>query len=153
MLRDANDPLDTDAELFTGHVDLSFDGTYDRSADIYITQDEPLPFNLLGIGIFGQNVFPNEAVTTEQASENVYIPMTKDKRALSMLVNMNNSIQGDYGVSEDDLFGIDDDNEDLFTGTKDLPMNGGYDKTIDVYIEQDQPLPMNVIGLGVRVGG
>ena len=51
VLRSSNDPLDTDSALFTGHVDLPFDGTYDRSADIYITQDEPFPFKLLGLGV------------------------------------------------------------------------------------------------------
>ncbi len=51
VLRDANDPLDTDAELFSGHVDLPFDGTLDRSADIYIQQTLPLPYKLLGIGV------------------------------------------------------------------------------------------------------
>ena len=66
---------------------------------------------------------------------------------------MNNSIQGKYGVDEDNTFAIDDDNEELFTGHEDLPMDGSYNKTIDVYVEQDQPLPMTVIGLGVRVGG
>ena len=41
----------------------------------------------------------------------------------------------------------------MFTGHKDLPMNGGYDKTVDVYVEQDEPLPMRVLGMGVRIGG
>ncbi len=51
VLRASGDPLDTDGALFTGHVDLPFDGTLDRSADIYITQDEPLPMKLLGLGV------------------------------------------------------------------------------------------------------
>ncbi len=51
VLRASGDPLDTDSDLFTGHVDLPFDGTYDRSADIYITQTLPLPMKLLGIGV------------------------------------------------------------------------------------------------------
>ena len=51
VLRDSDDPLDTDAALFSGHTDLPFDGTYNRSADIYIRQTFPLPFNLLGIGV------------------------------------------------------------------------------------------------------
>ncbi len=51
VLRSSGDPLDTDSALFTGHVELPMDGTLDRSADIYITQDEPLPMKLLGIGI------------------------------------------------------------------------------------------------------
>lgn len=52
VLRDANDPLDTDSALFSGTVELPFDGVLDRSGDIYITQNEPLPMNLLGIGIY-----------------------------------------------------------------------------------------------------
>ena len=52
VLRDANDPLDTDAVLYSGTVELPFDGLYDRSGDIHITQDEPLPMKLLGLGIY-----------------------------------------------------------------------------------------------------
>ncbi len=51
VLRDANDPLDTDSALFTGTVDLPFDGEYARNADIYIRQTFPLPMKLLGIGV------------------------------------------------------------------------------------------------------
>ncbi len=51
VLRSSGDSLDTDSALFTGHVELPFDGTLDRSGDIYVTQDEPLPMKLLGIGI------------------------------------------------------------------------------------------------------
>ncbi len=52
VLRDANDPLDTDSALFSGTVELPFDGVLDRKGDIYVQQDEPLPFNILGLGIY-----------------------------------------------------------------------------------------------------
>jgi len=51
VLRDLNDPLDTDSDLFSGHVELPYDGTYDRSGDMYIKQIYPLPYHLLGMGV------------------------------------------------------------------------------------------------------
>ncbi len=153
VLKDSGDPLDPDSDLFTGHVDLPFDGEYARNADIYITQDEPLPMNLLGIGVLGENIDKAEPVGVPSVANRAIIPSTDNKRALSIILNMNNSIKGDYGVDEDNTFSIDDDNEDLFTGHKELAMDDGYEKFIDVYVEQDQPLPMTVIGLGVNIGG
>jgi len=50
-LRDANDPMDRDGDLHTGYIDLPFKGEYDRQADIWITQDIPLPLTLLGVGV------------------------------------------------------------------------------------------------------
>ena len=50
-LRDSNDPMDRDGDLKTGYVELPFKGEYDRQADIWITQDIPLPMNVLGIGV------------------------------------------------------------------------------------------------------
>ncbi len=52
VLRASGDPLDTTGSGFhTGHVDLPYDGTYDRSGNIWFTQDEPFPMQLLGIGV------------------------------------------------------------------------------------------------------
>ncbi len=153
VLKASGDPLDTDGDLHTGYIELPFDGSYNRQGDIWITQDIPLGMNLLGLGVRGQAIINEEAIEQETAAPRGVIPATDRKRALSMVLNMNNSIQGEYGVDEDNVFGIDDDNEDLFTGHKDLVFDDGYDYNVDVYVQQDQPLPMRVIGMGVRVGG
>ena len=50
-LRDSNDPMDRDGDLKSGYIELPFKGRYDRHGDIWITQDVPLPMNLLGIGV------------------------------------------------------------------------------------------------------
>ena len=155
VLKDTNDPLDADSALFSGTVELPFDGAYDRSGDIYVTQALPLPMKLLGLGVYlsEEAISGGGRVPYNGINRNPSIPLTDDKRALEIILNMNNTIKGDYGFDEDNLHDIDDSNEDLFTGTKDLPMDGGYDKTVDVYIEQNDPLPMRVLGMGVKIGG
>jgi hypothetical protein len=50
-LRTTGDPMDRDAALHSGYVELPFKGLYDRSGDIWITQDIPLPMTLRGLGI------------------------------------------------------------------------------------------------------
>jgi hypothetical protein len=50
-LRATGDPMDRDAALHSGYVELPFKGLYDRSGDIWITQDIPLPMTLRGLGI------------------------------------------------------------------------------------------------------
>lgn len=51
VLRSSGDPMDTDGVLNTGHIELPFNGTYQRNADIWIRQTEPFPLKLLGIGV------------------------------------------------------------------------------------------------------
>ncbi len=51
VLLDSGDPLDTDGALHTGHVDLPFDGSYNRQGNLWFTQTEPLPFHILGAGV------------------------------------------------------------------------------------------------------
>ena len=51
VLRTSGDVMDTDAALHTGLVELPFPGTNDRQGDIWLTQDEPLPMSVLGIGV------------------------------------------------------------------------------------------------------
>ena len=50
-LRASGDPMDRDEGLNSGYVELPFKGEYDRQGDIFITQDIPLPMNVLGIGV------------------------------------------------------------------------------------------------------
>lgn len=41
---------------------------------------------------------------------------------------------------------------DLFDGTKEVPINDGYDRDADLIIKQDEPLPMTVRGVVLNVG-
>jgi hypothetical protein len=50
-LRDTNDIMERDNALYSGYVELPYKGEYDRSGDIWIKQDIPLPMNVLGIGV------------------------------------------------------------------------------------------------------
>ncbi len=49
-LKDGDD-LDPDEALFSGHVDLPFDGGYTRELDLWFTQTAPLPLHLRGVGV------------------------------------------------------------------------------------------------------
>jgi len=51
VLKSSGDVLATDGDLYSGLAELPFPGTYDRQGDIWITQDEPLPMNLIGMGV------------------------------------------------------------------------------------------------------
>jgi hypothetical protein len=42
-------PMDHSPELFSGDYEHTFNGTYDSEANIYIRQDQPLPFMLLAL--------------------------------------------------------------------------------------------------------
>jgi hypothetical protein len=51
IFRDAGDELNDSADLFTGHKELPFDGSWDRKGDLWMEQEQPLPMNVLGIGV------------------------------------------------------------------------------------------------------
>jgi hypothetical protein len=69
------------------------------------------------------------------------------------------SLGGKYGETETTLFTIVfrdagdelNDSPDLYTGHKELPFDGSWNRTGDVWFKQEQPLPMNLIGTGVRM--
>lgn len=51
VLKASGDPLDEDDELFDGHVDIPFDGGYQRNADIWMVQEDPFPMTVRGLGV------------------------------------------------------------------------------------------------------
>ena len=50
-LRSTDDIMERDNALYSGYVELPYKGQYDRSGDIWVTQDIPLPMTVLGIGV------------------------------------------------------------------------------------------------------
>jgi hypothetical protein len=50
-LRATNDIMERDNALYSGYVELPYKGQYDRSGDMWFTQDIPLPLTLLGVGV------------------------------------------------------------------------------------------------------
>lgn len=49
VFRNATDPMDASAPLFTGDKTVAFNSGHDRSGDLFVVQEHPLPFTLLGI--------------------------------------------------------------------------------------------------------
>lgn len=50
--RDADDDAETAIPLFTGKKELVFPGSFDEDGYLYLTQDQPLPMNLLALILF-----------------------------------------------------------------------------------------------------
>jgi len=49
--RDTDDLMDASPDVFTGEKKVAFNGGNTKSADVFIVQDNPLPFTVLGIAI------------------------------------------------------------------------------------------------------
>jgi hypothetical protein len=81
------------------------------------------------------------------------------KRIRKIIPDVFESVGGEYGREEDDLYSMQldasndpmDQDGDLKTGYVELPFDGEYDRQADIWIKQDIPLPMHVLGLGVKL--
>ncbi len=79
------------------------------------------------------------------------------KRIHHLIANVNESLGGNYGEDDTDLDSmvlrdsgdIMDTSAALHTGYVELPFRGSYDRKGDIWIEQQDPLPMHVLGIGV----
>ena len=67
------------------------------------------------------------------------------------IVSFYNTLRGKVGTSATTMQTISFDTS-LFTGIKEVPLNGGYDRAGDIIIVQDEPLPMVCRGLVLNTG-
>ena len=49
ILREGGDPMDTAVPLYTGYVEIEWDGQYDKDAQVYYRQSQPLPTTIVAI--------------------------------------------------------------------------------------------------------
>jgi len=67
------------------------------------------------------------------------------------IVSFYNTLKGKVGTKAGNMetvaFGTT-----LFTGIKEVPINGGYEREGDIIIEQDEPMPMTVRGVILNTG-
>ena len=67
------------------------------------------------------------------------------------IVSFYNTLKGKVGTKTGNMetvaFGTD-----LFTGIKEVPINGGYEREGDIIVEQDEPMPMVCRGVILNVG-
>lgn len=119
-------------------------------------------------------VYPDEVVTNGTVTvtatplhaglgyTSTLLPMKLDgeanvKRISKIVLNVNNSVGGNYGRVETDLNSVVlkptgdvmDVDGALYTGNVELPFDGAYDRQGDIYITQNQCVPMRVVGLGI----
>jgi hypothetical protein len=75
------------------------------------------------------------------------------KKISSVIVSLYKTLGGQYGPSTNNMTNFSyDDNTNLFTGDKDVPVGGGYEREGNIVIRQADPLPMTVLALTMDVG-
>lgn len=73
------------------------------------------------------------------------------KKITKAIVSFYQTLKGKVGV-KDDTFETVSFGTTLFDGIKEVPLNDGYDRSADIIIRQDEPLPMICRGLVLDVG-
>lgn len=74
------------------------------------------------------------------------------KKVARAIVNLYKTQGGQYGPDADTLTDFEYDDETLFTGHKEVPIAGGYEREGNVIFKQDLPLPMTVLSLALELG-
>lgn len=79
------------------------------------------------------------------------------KRVIQVILSLYQSMGGQVGPDSSNLDDINyeydtyDSAPDTFTGTKELPFKGTYDRSGDILIQGDDPLPFTVRAIGVKL--
>jgi len=73
------------------------------------------------------------------------------KKITKAIVSFYQTLKGKVGVDADDMATVDFGTT-LFDGIKEVSMNNGYDRSGDIIIQQDEPLPMTCRGLVLDTG-
>ena len=81
------------------------------------------------------------------------------QRISRLLPDVYESVGGQYGRELDDLYTMElrttndpmDRDGALYSGYLELPYKGRYDRQGDIWIKQDIPLPLTVLGLGLKM--
>ena len=81
------------------------------------------------------------------------------KKIRQIIPDVFESVGGQYGKELDDMYTMElrttDDimekDNALYSGYVELPYKGQYDRQGDIWIEQNIPLPLNILGIGVRL--
>ena len=81
------------------------------------------------------------------------------KRIRYLIPDVFESVGGEYGKELDDMYDVQlrasgdpmDKDEALYSGYVELPFKGELDRQGDIWIKQDIPLGMNILGIGVKL--
>ncbi|KKK80376.1 hypothetical protein LCGC14_2824090, partial [marine sediment metagenome] len=73
------------------------------------------------------------------------------KKITKAIVSFFNTLKGKVGVDLTDMQTVDFGTT-LFSGVKEVPMADGYDRSGDIIIQQDEPLPMTCLGVVLDTG-
>lgn len=81
----------------------------------------------------------------------------KTKAINEVMLRVDNTVGGKIGPTSSSLtpllfgYSVMDSAPDLFTGDKTVQFDGGYDEDAQIFIRQDQPLPMTLVALAPEV--
>ena len=73
------------------------------------------------------------------------------KKITKAIASFYQTLKGKIGVVSGSLETVDFGTT-LFDGIKEVPMNDGYDRSADIIVQQDEPLPMTCRGLVLDTG-
>ena len=93
--------------------------------------------------------FTSELKPTKLDIEGMGLVLTK--KITKAIISFYNTLEGKYGLTTSTLYPIPFSTT-LFTGIKELPFKGQYEREGDIIIQQTQPLPMLTRGLVLDVG-
>jgi len=77
--------------------------------------------------------------------------MTITKKITMAIISFYNTLGGKYGLTTSSMYDIPFSTT-LFTGIKEMPFRGQYEREGDIIIQQTQPLPMLTRGLYLNLG-
>lgn len=73
------------------------------------------------------------------------------KKITQAIVSFYNTLRGKYGLNTTALYDVSTDTA-LFSGIKELPFRGQYEREGDIIVQQTEPLPMTCRGLIIDAG-
>ncbi len=126
---------------------------------------------VLGDGLVqATRVVSSAAITAESAANKYQVglgytatvkPMKLDLNGMGLAITKKinrgvfsvfETIGGEVGTSTSKLHDIPTGTAALFTGSKEIPLSGGYSREGDILARQTQPLPMTVLSFSLDVG-
>ena len=103
-----------------------------------ITLDDNTTVNHVGIGYTSK-------VQPMKVDGEVYYKSIKD-----FYLQMYETLNGKYGETLSTLYSIPYGDTDLYTGHKELPFEGSYNRSGDMWVTQSDPLPMTILGIVIK---
>jgi hypothetical protein len=127
-------------------VDVLQDGVV--STDAVITSGDPVPALTGAVNHVGMN-YVSTLKPSKLDIQGMGLILTK--KITKAIVSFYNTLKGKYGLNTDTMYEMPFTTT-AFTGIKELPFRGEYEREGDIVIQQDEPLPMTCRGIIFNAG-